>query len=95
MRRLALLLVILLLAVACSGGGESASGGGGSASEPATVPSSTQSTGPEVASGPSVDSGGQSTPEILDFQSQTVSGDAFQGGDFAGKDLMLWFWAPW
>lgn len=34
-------------------------------------------------------------PEALDFQAQTVSGETFEGGEFAGQDLMLWFWAPW
>jgi hypothetical protein len=33
--------------------------------------------------------------EVLAFQATTVGGTAFDGGEYAGKDLMLWFWAPW
>lgn len=31
----------------------------------------------------------------LAFTSTTVAGEAFEGGAYAGQDLMLWFWAPW
>lgn len=31
----------------------------------------------------------------LAFTSETVSGEAFDGSTLAGKDAVLWFWAPW
>lgn len=37
----------------------------------------------------------QATPELLDFTSTTVDGDAFEGASLAGKPTVLWFWAPW
>ena len=30
-----------------------------------------------------------------DFVAETVSGSMIDAGDFAGQDLVLWFWAPW
>lgn len=36
---------------------------------------------------------GMSSP--LDFTASTVRGDAFDGADFAGRPVVLWFWAPW
>lgn len=35
------------------------------------------------------------TPALLDFTSETVDGDAFDGSTLAGKPTVLWFWAPW
>lgn len=35
------------------------------------------------------------TPALLDFTSETVDGDAFDGSTLAGKPAVLWFWAPW
>jgi hypothetical protein len=34
-------------------------------------------------------------PDALAFTAATIDGTGFDGGDFAGQDLMLWFWAPW
>ncbi|WP_285742380.1 redoxin domain-containing protein [Lentzea sp. NBRC 105346] len=31
----------------------------------------------------------------LKFTAKTLSGDAFDGADLAGKPVALWFWAPW
>ncbi|MBD8870421.1 TlpA family protein disulfide reductase [Nocardioides donggukensis] len=31
----------------------------------------------------------------LDFASQTVAGESFDGTTLAGKPAVLWFWAPW
>ena len=33
--------------------------------------------------------------DALTFRATTVQGDAFDAGDYAGQDLMVWFWAPW
>ena len=38
---------------------------------------------------------GAGTPEVLAFQSETVSGEPFDGADLAGKPTVFWFWAPW
>lgn len=44
--------------------------------------------------------GGTSNPEVSiasdgTFAATTVDGEAFTSTDFAGQDVMLWFWAPW
>jgi len=31
----------------------------------------------------------------LDIVAETVDGSSLDTGDFAGTDLVLWFWAPW
>lgn len=38
---------------------------------------------------------GTGTPAVLDFTSETVDGDAFDGSTLAGKPTVFWFWAPW
>ncbi|GAB3038302.1 thiol:disulfide interchange protein [Nocardioides flavus (ex Wang et al. 2016)] len=35
------------------------------------------------------------TPAVLDFTSETVDGDTFDGTSLAGKPTVFWFWAPW
>lgn len=32
---------------------------------------------------------------ILDFTAPRLSGGQVKGSEFAGRDLALWFWAPW
>lgn len=34
-------------------------------------------------------------PWALDFRSETVAGDPFEGATLAGKPTVFWFWAPW
>lgn len=34
-------------------------------------------------------------PRQLQFTTTTVDGKAFKGSSLAGKDAVLWFWAPW
>ena len=33
--------------------------------------------------------------EVLDFTAPSLEGGAITGADYAGKDLAIWFWAPW
>lgn len=44
---------------------------------------------------PQADDADIEIPETLAFTARTVAGTAFEGGAYAGQDLMLWFWAPW
>lgn len=41
------------------------------------------------------DGPGRAVPEFLDFTAETVRGEPVDGADYAGQDLVLWFWAPW
>ncbi len=36
-----------------------------------------------------------STPAVLDFASETVDGEPFDGTTLAGRPTVFWFWAPW
>jgi hypothetical protein len=35
------------------------------------------------------------TASILDFSAPGLDGPAVQGADYSGRDVALWFWAPW
>ena len=42
------------------------------------------------------DSGDVAAPSsILDISAQAADGSTINLSDYAGQDLMLWFWAPW
>lgn len=36
-----------------------------------------------------------SSTEPLDFVAPDVRGGQVVGAELAGKDLVIWFWAPW
>lgn len=33
--------------------------------------------------------------KVLDFEAQKLGGGVLRGSDYVGKDMALWFWAPW
>jgi hypothetical protein len=35
------------------------------------------------------------TTAALDFSATLVAGGQLEGGDLQGRDVVLWFWAPW
>jgi len=35
------------------------------------------------------------TVKVLDFSAPQLGGGAVNGVRYAGKDLAIWFWAPW
>ncbi len=72
-----------MLAAACS-----------SAAAPiADTPSATRSTpSPSVAASVA---GPATVPEVLDFEAPALAGGTLKGADYSGKDLAIWFWAPW
>ncbi|MGI9603804.1 MAG: TlpA family protein disulfide reductase [Acidimicrobiales bacterium] len=45
------------------------------------------------------DSSGEATStepgSVPDFSGTTVDGQELVSADYAGQDVMLWFWAPW
>jgi len=53
-----------------------------------------ESTTPEETDG-SGDGDGSGVDWPLSFSGGTVDGAEFEAGDYAGQDLVLWFWAPW
>ena len=34
-------------------------------------------------------------PEVLDFSAPSLGGGSVNGSDYVGKDVAIWFWAPW
>lgn len=80
MRRSNIALVIALLAVAFAGcAGNGRAPGGVSFESPAL----------DSESSPAGDS------EILAFKAPKLGGGQVDGGDLQGKDVAIWFWAPW
>ncbi|MEE8601890.1 hypothetical protein [Euzebya tangerina] len=101
LRLLVLLLALGLIATACAGDAAESAGGDDAATQPPEAeaePDDGQSAADaaedqaEPATGPEAPA---EVPEILDFQATTVAGETISGGDFAGQDLLFWFWAPW
>lgn len=33
--------------------------------------------------------------DLLSFEAETIGGDSVDVDDYAGSDLVIWFWAPW
>ena len=86
--RPALAMAALLVAAACGGSGSdlpgrTATDGGGGGGEP----SAAASPGPQ-APAPAV-------AKVLDFKAPNLAGGQVVGSEFAGKDVAVWFWAPW
>lgn len=34
-------------------------------------------------------------PQELRFSAPALSGGTIEGAEYAGRDLVIWFWAPW
>ena len=83
----ALAAIPLVLLIACGGTsdtGPSAPGDAAPTSGPAQTNGPSQPDSPATAEGPD-----------LDFTAPAVEGDDIDLSTYAGKDLALWFWAPW
>lgn len=50
--------------------------------------------GADATAQPSVQAAG-ADEHPLDFASTTTTGEAFDGAELVGDDVVLWFWAPW
>lgn len=47
-----------------------------------------------AAPAPAVETGG-APASVLDVSAPAADGTTVNLSDYAGQDLMLWFWAPW
>lgn len=64
--------------------------------DPAADAADEPATGAEPAdAGDSTADAATGTNELLSFDGELVSGGTFSGADLAGRDAVLWFWAPW
>jgi thiol-disulfide isomerase/thioredoxin len=93
MRRLALALVapLAISLAACGGEATTAADDPGSAS----APDSPSDPASDRAATDPAERPDAAVPELLDFTSTTVAGEAFEGASLAGRPVVLWFWAPW
>ncbi len=97
LRRLILLVSTLAVLLAgCAGGSGDDRARDASGSESTAAPDRAEA---DAGARPDRDAkgaqGGGSVPESLDFTGTTVSGEAFEGAELAGRPTLLWFWAPW
>jgi len=88
LRLAASLLAVALAAAACGGSGDEDVAAAPAAETTTTTAGTSSPTEAEAPAGPAV-------PEQLDFVAPDVRGGQVVGADFAGQDLVIWFWAPW
>ena len=99
-RPVLLLAVVALTAAACGGGSGDASAtdttaAGSDTAAPITAAPATTATAPAPTTGGDPAPPPADLPTQLDFTAATVAGGQVTGADFAGQDLVVWFWAPW
>ncbi|MEX2440418.1 MAG: hypothetical protein WD739_11185 [Actinomycetota bacterium] len=85
LRPAVLVVAMGLVAAACSSSPSQPPAG------PAAQPSSNAAQGtPDAGAGrePKV-------PQVLDFSAPQLGGGTVEGASFAGRDVAIWFWAPW
>ena len=61
----------------------------------ALVGSACSQAGTSGADGPPATSGSPGVAELLDFTAPVLGGGTLRGADYTGKDVAIWFWAPW
>lgn len=65
------------------------------ADEPAAEPVEEPAGEPAAEPAPSPTEAPVAVPEILDVSATTIDGNEIELGAFAGRPVLLWFWAPW
>jgi hypothetical protein len=99
-RSVGVVAAFVLAAAACS------SSGGTTADVPETPAVESPTSQPSEAPSPAGNGGGGNgngggggnggpVPEVLRFSAPRLSGGTVEGEDFAGRDVAIWFWAPW
>ncbi len=82
LRHAALLIVMGVFSAAC-------------ASSPSPAPADGARPSPSSAEAKPSPGEERPVPEILGFSAPRLSGGTVEGSEFAGRDLAIWFWAPW
>ena len=74
-------------------------GGNGAATPstatPPTLPGGTATSGAAATKAPADPDAPRLDADVLQGQAATIDGTSFDLGSLAGKDLVVWFWAPW
>jgi hypothetical protein len=89
MRRLLLVAFAMSLLMACAGSPPAQDTAGETA---AGTPGPTPGQG-ETAPAPADERPG--TGGVLDFTASTIDGGQLDASSLEGRDVVLWFWAPW
>lgn len=83
---------LAVVAAACAGGGSSVT--------PTALDLTSPS--PTETSGAAAPDGGQTGPTpagsadpVFVFEAQQVTGGTYDAGQLSGRDVAIWFWAPW
>ena len=79
-RRMALAWLLLLVTTACAKAAERP--------QPTPARSGTGTSPPAVSEAPQ-------PARVMRFEAANLAGGVIRGADYAGKDVALWFWAPW
>lgn len=66
-----------------------------SCARPLDEPASPRPSEPGPAALPSTTVSPEEAPRELRFTEPRLGGGTVRGADFAGHDLVMWFWAPW
>lgn len=88
LRVAAILTIVAFVLAACGTGQPDRAAVQDPAASPATTARATPTAAPTDAADVPV-------PAELKFSAETVVGGTFDGTTLAGKDAVLWFWAPW
>lgn len=88
------LAVLALVATGC-GDGAGAPTAARSASSTSSTAATPGTAGEPGTSAPTTATASTDVPEALRFTVAGVDGAQVVGADYAGKDVALWFWAPW
>ena len=79
------LLVLVVLLAACGAPAVESAAPGNDAPDP------TAAAGGDAPAAP----GAPAVPAALAWSVDRIGGGQIDGGDLAGRDIVLWFWAPW
>lgn len=83
-----------LLAASCAAGPEETAQPGPTPVSPTTDPSP-EPTGPPEVESPEPEPEETVAPRELRFTAPRLGGGEIRGVEYAGRDVAIWFWAPW
>lgn len=86
--------VLALGLVACGNGAAEESPAAASPQTAVTTSASAAPTATATAAA-NANANANAAPKQLRFVSETVEGQPFEGTSLAGRDVVVWFWAPW